>query len=65
MSPYTHSDAEAELLPATLRALHAHGRDLGIKVADHRGKDLLKWPVRYATTISHCSCIAAKSVYRR
>lgn len=60
MSPYIHSDAEAELLPVMLTALHAHGRDLGIKIADHRGKNL--WPVTYATIISHCRCVAAKSV---
>lgn len=60
MSPYIYLDVEAQLLPAMLRALH--GRDLGIKVADHRGTDLLKWPERYATTVSHCDCIAAKSV---
>lgn len=62
MSPYIYLDVEAQLLPAMLRALHAHGRDLGIKVADHRGTELLKWPVRYATTVSHCGYIAAKSV---
>lgn len=49
MSPYIHLDAEAELLSAMLTAFHAHGWDLGIKVADHRGTDLLKWSVRYTT----------------
>lgn len=62
MSPYIHLDVEAELLPAMLRELYAHGRDLSIKAADHRRTDLLKWPMRYATTIGFCSCIAAKSV---
>lgn len=38
------------------------GRDLGTKAADQGGTDLLKWPVRSAATIRHCSCSAAKSV---